>query len=87
MQQLVASIKLQTSGEFKNITQSTGFLIKKNGIPQFSPIMETYQRVLDSAMMDISTGTFDYNTVIKRSVKELVDSGLKTIDYASGRKN
>lgn len=86
LQQLVSVIRLQTSGEFKNITQSTGFVIKKNGIPQFSPIMETYQRVLDSAMMDISTGTFDYNTVIKRSVKELVDSGLKTIDYTSGRK-
>ena len=41
--------------------------------------------VLDNAMTDISTGSLDHNTVIKRAISELTNSGLRTIDYASGR--
>ena len=86
LQQLVDSIKEQTNEELKNITQTTGFAIKKNGKLTFTPTADTYQRVLDNAMLDISTGALDYNTVLKRVVKELTTSGLKTVNYASGKK-
>ena len=85
LQQLIDSIKAQTSQELKNITQSTGFAIKKNGKLSFTSTADTYQRVLDNAMTDISTGSLDHNTVIKRAISELTNSGLRTIDYASGR--
>lgn len=85
LQQLISSIKAQTSEELKNITQSTGFAIKKNGKLSFTSTADTYQRVLDNAMTDISTGSLDHNAVIKRAISELTNSGLRTIDYASGR--
>ena len=37
--------------------------------------------------MDIVSGAFDYNTVIRRVVTQLTNSGLRQIDYASGRAN
>ena len=34
--------------------------------------------------MDIMTGAFDYNTVLRRVAKEMADSGLEYVSYASG---
>lgn len=84
LQQLVDAVKQQTLETFRNITRSAGFVKKVNGKIKFSSLADTYQHSLNNAMMDITTGTFDYNTVIKRTIKELTESGLRTIDYASG---
>ena len=37
--------------------------------------------------MDIVTGAFDYNTVLRRVVKEMTASGIRTVNYASGYGN
>ena len=87
LQQLITATALQTKGELKNITQSLGFAIKQNGKIVFTPLADYYQKTLDSAMMDISSGTFNYNTVLKRTVFEMTNSGLRTVDYATGWSN
>lgn len=75
----------QTKGEIKNITQSMGFAVDiGGGRTAFTPFAEYYQKYLDRACMDIVTGAFDYNTVLRRVVKEMTASGLRTVDYASG---
>ena len=43
--------------------------------------------MLDSAMLDIASGAFDYNTVLMRTVKQLTNSGLRSVDYATGWSN
>lgn len=88
LQQLVFALKEQTNGEFKNITNSLGFATKgADGKISFSPIADYYQKTLDNAMIDIASGTFDYNTVLKRVVTEMTNSGLRSVDYASGWSN
>ena len=88
LQQLVSATKEQTQGEFKNITQSLGFATKDTaGNIKFQPIADYYQKTLDSAMLDIATGMFSYNTVLNRVVTEMTNSGLRTVDYASGWSN
>ena len=75
----------QTNGEIENITQSLGMTVDMGGGRKaFTPLSQYYQKYLDRACMDIVTGSFDYNTVLRRVVKEMTASGLKTIDYASG---
>ena len=75
----------QTNGEIENITQSLGMTVDMgNGRKVFTPLAQYYQTYLDRACMDIVTGSFDYNTVLRRVIKEMTASGLKTIDYASG---
>ncbi len=83
LSQLIEGIRQQTDNEFNNITQTTGFAIDKNGKISYSSVTD----VLDGAMMDISSGLFDYNTVLKRVVNQMTNSGLRTIDYASGWSN
>lgn len=85
LQQLISAVSKQTSGEMKNITQSLGFAVRDRGRLSFLPVADYYQRTLDGAMFDIAGGAFDYNTVLKRVVKEMTNSGLRTVDYASGR--
>ncbi len=38
-------------------------------------------------MLDIASGAFDYNTVLMRTVKQLTNSGLRSVDYATGWSN
>ncbi len=88
LKQFAEAIRKQTSDELKNITQSMGFAVRQSdGTLKFLPIADYYQRTLDGAMLDITSGTFDYNTVLKRIVSEMVNSGLRTVDYASGHFN
>jgi len=88
LQQLVKGVKAQTKGELKNITQSMGFSVKSaTGKREFLPIADYYQKTLDKAATQILTGTADYNTVLKKTVREMTNSGLRTVDYASGWTN
>lgn len=81
------AISKQTQGEIKNLTRSMGFTVQTRGKKVFTPLATYYQKYLDSACMDIVTGSFDYNTVLRRVVKEMTASGLQTVDYASGWRN
>ena len=85
LQQLIGAMITQTKETMHNISQSTGFIKIQNGQRVFTRLTEYYQDTLDNAIMDITTGVFDYNTVLKRTVNELTNSGLRTIDFASGR--
>lgn len=88
LQQITNSLIQQTDEELKNITQSLGFYLDYgNGKRILTPLGEVYQSYLDAACMDIATGAFDYNTVIRRVVTQLTNSGLRQIDYASGWAN
>ena len=88
LQQLVEAVKKQTNSDIKNITQSMGFAVRQpDGKLTFQPIADYYQKTLDKAVLDITSGSFDYNTVLKRTVQEMTDSGLRWIDYASGHHN
>lgn len=72
----------QTRQAFRNITQSMAFLVD-NGRTLLAPA-RAYQYVLDSAILEIQSGAVSYNQAIKRGVKQLADSGLKTVSYESG---
>lgn len=85
IQTVISSALTQTGATFKNISQSLGFAVQKNGKTEFLPVAEYYQQTLDNAILGIATGAFDYNSALKRAVKEMTRSGLRTVGYASGR--
>lgn len=88
LQQLVKAMQKQTKDSCRNITQSMGFAVKQpDGKLAFKPIAQYYQDTLDKAVTNITSGAFDYNTVLNRTVSEMTNSGLRTVDYASGYSN
>lgn len=81
------AIKKQTSDELENLARSYGFTVPMNGKKVFTPFAQYYQQYVDHAIMDIVSGGFDYNTVIRRVVTQMTNSGLRTVPYASGYSN
>lgn len=84
---LIKAITEQTKKELRNITGSLGFATNTVGKVTFKPIALYYQNILDKAEFDILSGSFDYNSTLKRTVAEMTDSGIRTVDYASGWTN
>ena len=78
----VDAIRMQTHGTFRNITASMGFLVD-NGRTMLPPA-KAYQWALDSAVLKIQSGAISYNDAICDAVRQLAESGLKTVDYESG---
>lgn len=75
----------QTKQTLRNITRSMGFLVDAGRT--MLPPAKAYQHALDAAEMMIQSGAISYNEAIKRSVKELADSGLRAVDYESGHRD
>lgn len=80
LQQLVDSFTAQTGGELKNMTQTTGFKVMSG----YEGIENAYRRELDKAVIKICSGTFSQEKVIRDVVHDLAQSGLRSIDFASG---
>lgn len=80
----IAAIRRQTWGAYKNITGSMGFLVAQGGRLTFLEPAKAYEWSLDSAVLQIQSGAISYNQAIAEAVKQLADSGLKTVNYESG---
>lgn len=78
---LVEGISRQTRGELTNITRTTGF----KTMAGFESIQDTYRRELDKALIKVCTGIFSQESVIYDVIHELAHSGLRTIDYGTGK--
>lgn len=88
LQELIESVREQTHDTFKNITGSMGF-VKQDAAGRMTAVELTdyYRTTLDGAIMDIHSGAFDYQTVLTRVINDMTKSGIRWIDYASGRHN
>lgn len=82
MSQLIKAAQKQTVGELKNLTRSMGF---KNVLFGTTGVKGMYQREMDLALLKVCTGTFSYDAAVDECIHRLAQSGLRTIDYASGK--
>ena len=82
LSQLMEAFARQTNKELRNLTKSMGF---KNTGHAAVKIMNAYQHELDLAVLKVSTGTFSFDQAVNDCIKRLAQSGLRTIDYASGK--
>lgn len=74
--------------EMYNFTRTNvlGYTIRDiNGRVQFMGLRETYNRVLDEALVNVGTGKETFDSAMTRIMKDIGGSGLKTIEYQSGR--
>lgn len=88
LKQITEAIIEQSFEDLENVTNSLGFYLDYgNGQKVLTPLSQVYTKYLDAACYDIVTGAFDYNSVLRRVVTQLTNSGLRQIDYSSGRAN
>lgn len=82
MKQITDGFKAQAKKDLKNISGTTAF---KSPLLGTVKTVEAYQRSLDLALLKVSTGTYSYHQACDDVIKEFTRSGLRTVDYASGR--
>ena len=87
LNQAINGIAQQSLEDLENITRSLGFYLDINGKKTMTPLSQVYTEHLDRACFDIVSGAFDYNSVLRRTVTQLTNSGLRPIDYVSGWHN
>ena len=87
LKQISVAVSKQTQDALKNLAQSYGYSVLMGNKRVFTPFSEYYQKYVDVAIMDLLSGAFDYNTVIRRVVTQMTNSGLRTVDYATGHTN
>ena len=77
-----------TKQEMFNYARATnlGYSIKDlQGNIKFVGLKETYDRILDTAVLNVGTGVDTFDNAMSKIMKDVGGSGLKTVDYASGR--
>ena len=79
----IDAIKRQTLQEMRNITRTMAFVVDA-GRTILKP-QKALTWALDMALLQVQSGAVSYNTAIANAVKQLADSGLRMVDYESGR--
>ncbi len=82
MSQLLVAFQTQTAGQLKNLTRTMGF---KNTVLGVTGVLYAYQREMDLALLKIATGMFSYDKAVNDCVHRLAQSGLRSVNYESGR--
>lgn len=90
LQSIISAIEVATIGQYRNISRSTaiGFLwhdIITGATVELLNIEQTYQRAVDTAIQAVSTGVVDYNTAMRKTLSNLVNSGIDTVVYESDK--
>ena len=79
--QLVDAISKQTDWTMENLSGTTGFKTMSG----YEMLESLYRRELDKAMIKVTSGAFTREQAVWSTIHDLANSGLRTIDFSSGR--
>lgn len=81
IQQIVSATVELALEDFTNLTQTIG-MVDPHG--NALPLQDLYRSCTDYAFKQVITGAADYNTAVRRATKNLVEKGVRVIEYESG---
>ena len=84
LQQQVKALAKITANTFDNMMKTSAFMTIENGKKVYTPLSKIYQKTLDKAILSLSQGKDSYQTAMRKAMKELADSGIRTVDYSTG---
>ena len=88
LKEQIKAIAKITAKEYANIsrTSAIGYTIKDlKGNLVFKDISSAYKDIIDKAILNVGQGKTTYQQEMRNAIKQIGQSGLKTIDYESGR--
>ena len=88
LKEQIKAIAKITAKEYANIsrTSAIGYTVKDlKGNLVFKDISSTYKDIIDKAILNVGQGKTTYQQEMRNAIKQIGQSGLKTIDYESGR--
>lgn len=85
LQRQVRAIASLTANTYLNISGTLGYALKTPRGVMFTQLSKVYQETIDTGVMSIAQGKETFLEEMTNIIKQLGSSGLKTVDYASGR--
>ena len=85
LQNQVKALARITANEYVNFSNTLAFTKRVNGRVVYTDLARTYQNTIDKAVLNVVQGKTTFDEEMYKSIKELASSGIKTVDYASGR--
>ena len=90
LQKIITAIANQTAGAYVNLSKAQAFMLRDRKNPKRlipTSLAKTYQSIIDEAVQASQSGVIDYDTSMRRSMNQLVDSGIRHVIYQpeSGR--
>lgn len=67
LHRLVSAMVKQTGAQFTNLSQTLAYKINNQTIP----LRQMYTRAIDKAIYEVQSGTIDYHTAMRKTVREL----------------
>lgn len=89
LQRSVKAVGEQTANTFKNLSNSKaiGFLVRDMKQPttlKFYNVTDTYQSIVDEAVQAVQSGAVPFDTAMRRTLKQLNESGLRRAYWDTG---
>lgn len=96
LQRYVQALAEQSAKDYVNMSQNTAFLAMQGGKKVLTSMARRYTDIIDEAILAVTSGQTDFYSAMRRSIKEMADSGIRTkysplkgtagpaVDYATG---
>ena len=96
LQRYVQALAEQSAKDYVNMSQNTAFLAMQGGKKVLTSMARRYTDIIDEAILAVTSGQTDFYSAMRRSIKEMADSGIRTkysplkgtagpaADYATG---
>lgn len=81
----VRALADMTAQKYINLARTLAFTKTVNGKTIITPLSKMYNEVVDKAILNVAQGKESFQQQMHQTIKELSSSGLKTVDYESGR--
>ena len=85
LQNQVKALARITASQYANFSNTLAFTKRVNGRVVYTDLARTYQETIDKAILSVAQGKSTFDEQMYSTIKELGESGLKTVDYANGR--
>lgn len=85
LQNQVKALARITANEYANFSNTLAFTKRVNGRVVYTDLARTYQDTIDKAILSVAQGKSTFQEQMYSTIKELGSSGIKRVDYASGR--
>lgn len=86
LKNMVRALAKQTKDTYKNYANHTAFMVYDGANRKvMSSLSEVYSFVTDKAVLAVRTGAVDYKSAMRKTLKDLADSGIRSVYRENGR--
>lgn len=84
LNRVIQAVGRQTINTYVNMSKAQAFMLRDLKDPTKlipTPLSKAYYSIIDEAVQASQSGVLDYNTAMRRTMRQLSDSGIRYVEY------